>query len=385
LTYLLESHLMKDTFPPPAPRVFTLRELPLAARLTLAVFLISVGIGYLSALVQLHFQHATPGSLLPTEDDAVRVFVGHVGDKPQSKIEQLLPESDQGKMNGQGQMTSAFTKRAEDWSEAISDKAKKLAKIMGGKPKDPAVKAAAEAEVRKERDAERLAMIAWVREGAGEAAYNEDNFPLPDDIATRPMTLKFLVEKDGKIVEPHAVKIQTLFKERCATCHADGGEAQNFPLEKLADIKKYTMVKTASGMSLEKLAQTSHVHLLGFSMLYGLTGLILAFSSYPRLLRIVLCPLPLVAQVVDISFWWLARLPEPQGAQFARAIVISGAVVAVGLLLHIVLSLFDLFSKKTWLVLLLLFGAAGYGGYVAKMNVIDPFLAKEMAPSTEAK
>ena len=97
-------------------------------------------------------------------------------------------------------------------------------------------------------------------------------------------------------------------------------------------------------------------------MLYGLTGLILAFSSYPRLLRIVLCPLPLLAQVVDISLWWLARLPEPHGPLLAEAIVVSGAVVAVGLLLHIVLCLFNLFRWKGWVILILLFAAAGYAG-----------------------
>jgi hypothetical protein len=140
-------------------------------------------------------------------------------------------------------------------------------------------------------------------------------------------------------------------------------------------------VQTSSGLSPTKLAQTTHVHLLGFSMLYGLTGLVLAFSSYPRWIRVLLCPLPLLAQVVDISFWWLARLPEPQGPMFARAIVVSGAVVAVGLLLQIVLSLFNLFSKKAWLVLFLLFGIAGFGGYMTKVRVVDPFIAQEKGPA----
>ena len=48
---------------PTAPERLTLRALPLAARLVLAVFLIAVGLGYGSALVQLHFQHASPGQL----------------------------------------------------------------------------------------------------------------------------------------------------------------------------------------------------------------------------------------------------------------------------------------------------------------------------------
>ncbi len=377
---------MNGTSPTASPRSFTLGELPLAARLTLAVFLLSVGIGYVSALVQLHFQHASAGDLLPSPEDAVRVFHGDVGEKPKSKIEQLLPEDFQGKkMNGQGQMTSAFFSRAEDYKDAYKQKARELAKKQGLKKPDKAIEEAAKAEVDKERHGERLAMIAWVRAGTNETEYNDDNFPLPEELIKQPITRSMLVEAGGEVVEPHAVKIQTLFQERCANCHKDGGEAQQFPMTTFAEIKKYATVKTSQGMSLEKLAQTTHVHLLGFSMLYGLTGLILAFSSYPRLLRIVLCPLPLLAQIVDISFWWLARLPEPHGPMFARCIVYSGAVVAVGLLLHIVLSLFNLFRVKGWLILILLFAAAGYGGYVAKNEVIDPFIAQEKPADTAEK
>lgn len=362
----------------PSPVRFTLRDLPLAARLTLALFLLSVGIGYVSALVQLHFQHASAGELLPTTDNAVRIFHGDIGDKPKSKIEQLLPEDFEGKkMNGQGQMTSAFFKRAEDYKEAIGEKARELAAKRGGKAKDPAIKEAAQAEVDRERFGERAAMIAWVRAGANEQEYNDDKFSLPEELAREPITPKYLVDESSK----PTVKIQTLFTERCATCHADGGSAQSFPLTSFAEIKKFTTVKTASGMSLEKLAQTTHVHLLGFSILYGLTGIILAFSSYPRWLRLVLCPLPLLVQVIDIACWWLARLPQPHGPMFARVIVVTGAIVAVGLLLHIVLSLFNLFSKKAWLVLFLLFGIAGAGGYIAKMEVIDPYIAQEKAPA----
>src|SRR5262245_40016052 len=49
---LLESPSMSDT----SPR-FVLRNLTLAPRLVIAIFLVSVGVGYFSALVQLHFQH----------------------------------------------------------------------------------------------------------------------------------------------------------------------------------------------------------------------------------------------------------------------------------------------------------------------------------------
>jgi hypothetical protein len=108
-------------------------------------------------------------------------------------------------------------------------------------------------------------------------------------------------------------------------------------------------------------------------MLYGLTGLILAFSSYPATLRVILCPLPLLAQIADISFWWLARLPEPAGPEFARLIAFSGSIVAVG-------RLFDLFGGKGKLVLVLLLGGAVAGaGMVHRSGAIDSYLSQEKA------
>jgi hypothetical protein len=203
-------------------------------------------------------------------------------------------------------------------------------------------------------------------------------------LAGRPLTDEFVVKENGKPAEPKSVKIKSLLDARCARCHSEGGdraEAAQYPLDTYEHLQPYITVKSSSGMALEKLAQTTHVHLLGFSMLYGLTGLILAFSSYPAVVRLFLAPLPLVAQVADISFWWLGRLDEPYGPMFAQAIAVSGAVVAVGLLSHIVLGLWDLFGKVGRFVLVLLFAGAAAAGYVAKEKVIDPYIAQEKPPA----
>src|SRR6516162_560596 len=77
---MMESYLMGTDQPTPAR--LRLRDLPLSARLVLSAFLISVGCGYFAALVQLHFQHASPGNAMPTRDDVVRVFYGPTGEKP---------------------------------------------------------------------------------------------------------------------------------------------------------------------------------------------------------------------------------------------------------------------------------------------------------------
>jgi hypothetical protein len=116
-------------------------------------------------------------------------------------------------------------------------------------------------------------------------------------------------------------------------------------------------------------------------MLYGLTGLIFSFTSYPFAVRVLLAPLPLVVQVVDIACWWLARV-DPV---FAYAIPLTGAVVAMGLLVHIVGSLFNLFGRvgKTIVLLILLAGCVGVGALY--VQVIGPYLNSEAAAAKAEK
>src|SRR5262249_12484580 len=141
-----------------SPRI-VLRHLPLAARLVLAAFLISVGIGYFAALVQLHFQHASPGNILPSGADAVRIFHGET-EHPASKLEQVLAANEDLPFTGSGQMRSAFTKRSSGWKKAIKERAEQAGRSR--QPPNPEALAAAEEELRKEREGESLAVIAWL-------------------------------------------------------------------------------------------------------------------------------------------------------------------------------------------------------------------------------
>jgi hypothetical protein len=358
---------------PTAPR-FVLRNLPLAARLTLALFLISTGVGYVAALVQLHFQHASPGNVLPTPEDAVTIFHGQTG-KPVSQLERLIMTSETAAWNGTGSMAAAFTTKSSDWKKELRAFEKKG---KGGE---------GEKELRGRRDGEKLSVVEWIKAGAGKREYEADAFALPAALNELPVTEDYVTKNDAG---QRVVKVRSILTDRCVRCHSakdpEDALAGDYPLETYEQIKPRVSTPTSSAMSLTKLAQTTHVHLLGFSMLYGLTGLILAFSSYPTVFRCIVCPLPLLAQVADISFWWLARLPEPYGPEFARLISVSGGVVAVGLLVHIVFSLFDLFGGKGKFVLALLFGCAIAGGVIVQRSgFIDDYLVQERVGARTAK
>lgn len=360
---------MSDPASPPSRWI--LRDLPFAARLAIAVFLISVGFGYFSALVNLHFQSAKPGDPLPTPDDAVAEYhsPGSV-----TQFERLIEAHPNLPFNGQGSMRSAFTSRAGGWDKARRTKAKAM-KLDLDKPED--LKKATDA-VALDLEGERRALLAWVRLTDVEKqkqTYEDDLFELTGDLAKIPITSRYVDEESG----PRSAKIKSIIDGRCKRCHSEnvGGAGSHYPLDNYEEIALYLKPEPGNGKSVAKLALSTHVHLLGFSMLYGLTGLVFALTGWPGFFRLILAPLPLLAQMADISFWWLARLDGAQGEMFARLIPVSGTVVAVGLGLQIILSLYSLFGRFGKVILTLLIVAAALGAYQAKILYLDPYLAAE--------
>jgi hypothetical protein len=342
----------------------TLRDLPLATRLVLAVYLLAVGIGYFSGLVQLHFQRASSGKLLPNLEENIEAFHGKTG---ASQLERILMADESKPFNGEGSMKPAFLTKSAGWSRAI----KQL-------QKEKKIEAAqAEKELRAQREGELLALLDWIRAGASKEDYEKDNHPLPGELFDHPITVDYLV--DSKQEKPRRAKVQSIINDRCVRCHSadKGGAPAQFPLDNYEDISVYCQPIKTGGMSLVRLAQTTHVHLLGFAVLFCLTGLIFSFSHYPAWIRCIFGPLTLFAQLVDIACWWLSRT-DPY---FTQVIMITGGVVALSLMIQIIGGLWALFGAVGRLILVVLFLGAGAGGYLLKSGVIDPYLEREtLAP-----
>src|SRR5262245_17887978 len=117
-----ESHPMSVE----TPDRLSLRRLPFPARLVLSAFLICVGIGYVSALVQLHFQHAKPGQMLPSGQEAADLYHGKPAPKAISQIERLIDADPNLKFNGSGQMRNAFFHEGKGWEKALLDRTEKF-------------------------------------------------------------------------------------------------------------------------------------------------------------------------------------------------------------------------------------------------------------------
>lgn len=362
---------------PPRPR-YTLRDLPLPAKLVVSAFLLAVGLGYCSAMVQLHMKHSDmEGDPLPSPDDVVERFSHYTvfdGKYPPSKIEAIITGDPHGGFNATN-MTPAFF--------GESDKDYKKVKDL---PKDDPKRKKVDAE----RTAERDAVLAFINTPADKrkAVYDADAMDVPESLKGKPITEDFV--DNGK------VKVQSLIGERCGRCH-DNQQKPNFAkfedLEPLVTAPKpetfesggKVWVRSPKTMTLDCLTQSTHAHLLSFAMLFALTGFVYAFTSHHGIFRGTLGPIVLVAQVADVSCWWLARLDLPYGPMFAQCIMLTGGVVGLGLMLQIVLSLFNMYGVKGKAVLAILFLIAAGGFYVLYEKAIRPGLDAEREKATTLK
>jgi len=359
-----------------APR-FTLRMLPLPAKLVLSMFLISVGFGYFSAMVQLHNKHSDlDGNVLPTPDNVIERFSGlklDDGTRPISKLEQII--------SGPHDEKAPFDK--SNMARAFFDK-------VGGYKKDVEKRGAD--LVNAEHEWERQVMIAWITSPSAEREKtykdtDDGKFPLPDSMKGKPLSEEFYNQ------ETHTVPIRFLIQERCGKCHTGNQSPELSTYANLLPMLpkdapeliggKY--VSSGKQLDAHGLTQSTHVHLLSFSVLYGLTGLIFAFTSLPGLIRGTVGPIVLIAQMADISCWWLARMEYPYGPMFAQAIMGTGAVVGMGLGLQIVVSLFDMYRwrGKFFMLIVCVTLAAALG--VVYTKAIHPALEAEKAAKAAEK
>jgi hypothetical protein len=338
---------------------WTLRELPLAPRLVLAAFLATTAIGYLSSLISLHFAQAAPGGALPGFAEAERVYFGS-GNGAVSQVERLL-EATGGPLNGSGSMRPAFTTASERWES-----------VVHGKTPEQLLK------LHEEREGERLALLSWLRAGARQEAYELDDHPLAAGLAQLELTEAFLVKDahTGRPVTPRRVHVQSLLRTRCASCHSEEGRhelARLVPLDTYERLKPHCETQTVRPPALRELARSTHAHLLGLAVLYGLTGLLFTFTAYPGWVRALVGPLPILAQLVNVACWWLGRI-DPF---FTQVVVVSGVLAAVGLALQVLGGLWDLFSRTGRVILALLLLAGCVAGGAVKVCVLDPYLEQE--------
>jgi len=91
------------------------------------------------------------------------------------------------------------------------------------------------------------------------------------------------------------------------------------------------------------LIQTSHTHLFGQTLIAGLLGLIVLFSSLGERSKSVVVALPFVGTLIDVGGMWLTRFVWPP---LGVLVILGGSLFALGYVLITVVSLYELWLKR---------------------------------------
>ena len=140
--------------------------------------------------------------------------------------------------------------------------------------------------------------------------------------------------------EDKVTVVKDTLQDYCVRCHSPSGEAREFPLVDFSSVDKYCVVD--NGVSMKALALTTHVHLLGFSVLFAMTGFLFSLTEFPWAMRLVFVPFTLVAQLVEIACWWLAKVD----VFYAKMIFYLGPLVGLGLVVQSAGVLLDLLLRR---------------------------------------
>ena len=132
-------------------------------------------------------------------------------------------------------------------------------------------------------------------------------------------------------------KIEPLFTQKCVTCHSAQSGMPIPPLTSFEDVQKVIAIDT--GESLLQLARVSHVHLLGISIIFLLTGAIFSLSVTPIWFRVSVLALPYLSIIMDIGSWWVTKYYDPA---FAYIVILGGALMGLTLACQIFVSLWDM-------------------------------------------
>jgi hypothetical protein len=172
-------------------------------RRILAIALITVLVAYFILVFVTYLQLTPSSSLWPAIGRVDRLLFG--GPPPVSRMQRLI-ESAEGPMSRGGTMRPAFTDQSLGW-EALT----------------PGLSAEQKAALLADREGERLAVLDWLHSGAGREPYESDCYHLSATAGVHRITADYLYRASDNEVEPAVIRVRTLLRDRCVTCHGENG------------------------------------------------------------------------------------------------------------------------------------------------------------------
>lgn len=271
------------------PQVIRLVTFSLPAKILLTVFLLLIGAGYVTAILNIHYHHQdadleTGLSL----DDLRRVYHG-LNKRVSAETRPHVPSDMEKMVRPGGEMRSHL----EDGGEA-------------------AVRT----------------LTAWLEAGSREADFVRVGLVKPDDPSP-----------------------QQVITAQCVSCHnaADGLESEVPYAASSSAMADYALVLKEAAPGLgetvretqvlhlpptdsARLLHTTHAHILAMPVFALMVGGLFLLTGLPQRVKLLVGPAPLLALCVDFASWWLARPFEP----FVYLIAAAGGVFGVGLGVQIV-------------------------------------------------
>jgi hypothetical protein len=129
-----------------------------------------------------------------------------------------------------------------------------------------------------------------------------------------------------------------ILEQRCIACHNE--ESALVSLATFEAVKGVTEMDL--GESIRTLARVSHVHLLGMSFIFMLTGSVFLLTEVRPAIRAIVVALPFVAIWIDIGSWWFTKY-QPV---FAYTVIIGGILMGICLAAQILMPLWEMWFKK---------------------------------------
>jgi len=124
--------------------------------------------------------------------------------------------------------------------------------------------------------------------------------------------------------------IKPVFEKNCVQCHSPEGERYNSPLTNYEEALKFTEID--KGKPYERLAESSHIHIISMGMMFFLVGVIFLFTSFPKWSKIVIFIASFGSIIMDIGSWWLTKMVEPF---FAYFVFLGGILMGLSFALQV--------------------------------------------------
>ena len=137
-----------------------------------------------------------------------------------------------------------------------------------------------------------------------------------------------------------ASNVNPIIEKRCIICH-DGSNPHIPDLTGYDKMKKMTEADT--GTPVATLIRVSHIHLFGIAMMFFVMGLMFSHAYVrPVWFKCAVIALPFVADISDISSWYLIKLFHP----FAWVTMGGGALMAASFAFMWLVTMYQLWFYK---------------------------------------